>query len=278
MNDDLPLGRSVDYPTRYHPSVLRRIERRVGREEVGIPENLPFTGEDIWNCYELSWLAPSGLPQVGVLTLHVPAESPCIVESKSLKLYLNGLNGATFEDAEDVAGVIEADLLKETGSAVGVTIRCVGDLDSPRDFTSFCLDGQLVSTKDYRRDPGLLKASTKIGADAVHTHLFPDCLPDHGPAGLGVGGDRLPGESSRPGVGASLSRFLPGDGGLPRGGGRAGIRRSHRGDRGDGAHGGRAVSSTGRHRHQSVPVDFGVGSAEGTPAEAVDWRVGCFPI
>ena len=177
MNDDLPLGRSVDYPTRYDPAVLRRIERRVGREEVGIPETLPFTGEDIWNCYELSWLAPSGLPRVGVLTLHVPAESPCIVESKSLKLYLNGLNGATFEDAEDVAAVIETDLSKETGSAVGVTIRSVGDLDSPRDFTSFCLDGQLVSTKDYRRDPGLLKASAKIGADAVHTHLFRTVCP-----------------------------------------------------------------------------------------------------
>ena len=278
MNDDLPLGRSVDYPTRYDPSVLRRIERRVGREEVGIPENLPFTGEDIWNCYELSWLAPSGLPQVGVLTLHVPAESPCIVESKSLKLYLNGLNGATFEDAEDVAGVIEADLSKETGSAVGVTIRSVGDLDSPRDFTSFCLDGQLVSTSDYRRDPGLLKASTKIGADAVHTHLFRTVCPitgqpDWGSVAIAYRGNLL----DR----ASVLRYLVSyreTAGLPRGGGRAGIRRSHRGDRGDGAHGGRPVSSTGRHRHQSVPVDFGVGSAEGTPAEAVDWRVGCFPF
>ena len=177
MNDDLPLGRSVAYPTCYDPSVLRRIERRVSREEIGIRENLPFTGEDVWNCYELSWLAPSGLPRVGVLSLRVPAESPCIVESKSLKLYLNGLSGATFEDADDVAAVIETDLSKKTGSAVRVAIRSVGDLDSPRDFTSFCLDGQPVSTSDYQHDPDLLTASAKIGADAIHTHLFRTVCP-----------------------------------------------------------------------------------------------------
>ena len=177
MNDDLPLGRNVAYPTCYDPSALRRIERRVAREEIGIPENLPFVGEDVWNCYELSWLASSGLPRVGVLTLRVPAASPCIVESKSMKLYLNGFSGATFEDADDVAAVIETDLSKETGSAVRVTIRSIGDFDSPRDFTSFCLDGQPVSTSNYQHDPDLLTASAKIGADAVHTHLFRTVCP-----------------------------------------------------------------------------------------------------
>ena len=177
MNDDLPLGRSVPYPTRHDPSVLRRIERRVARQRIAIGEELPFTGEDVWNCYELSWLAPSGLPCAGVLTLRVPAASPCIVESKSLKLYLNGFSGMVFEDAGAIAGVIEADLAREVGSAVPATIRGIGELDSPRDFGSFCLDDLPVPVDCYQCAPELLKPTGRVGADAVHTHLFRTVCP-----------------------------------------------------------------------------------------------------
>ena len=96
MNDDLPLGQRVAYPRTYDPSVLRTIERCAARQKIGIGDPLPFLGEDVWTCYELSWLAPSGLPRVGILTLRIPAASPRIVESKSLKLYLGGFGGSKF--------------------------------------------------------------------------------------------------------------------------------------------------------------------------------------
>ena len=73
MSDDLPLGRPVNAPMHYDPAVLRSIERRTARRGMGIGEELPFSGEDVWNCYELSWLSPSGLPRAGVLTVRVPA-------------------------------------------------------------------------------------------------------------------------------------------------------------------------------------------------------------
>ena len=44
---------------------------------------------DLWNCYELSWLLPSGKPVVAIGEFEIPADSPNIIESKSFKLYLN---------------------------------------------------------------------------------------------------------------------------------------------------------------------------------------------
>ena len=177
MNDDLPLGRRVAHPGNYDPSVLRTIKRHTARQELGIGDPLPFQGEDVWNCYELSWLAPSGLPRVGILTLRVPADSPQIVESKSLKLYLGGLGGSKFEDSAAVCSAIEADLSRETGSAVRASINGPDDTQRLGDFATYCLDDLPVSVDRYKRSPGLLATTGKTGHDAVHTHLFRSVCP-----------------------------------------------------------------------------------------------------
>ncbi len=62
-------------------------------------ESLPYSGVDIWNCYELSWLLPSGKPVVAIGEFRIPADSPNIIESKSFKLYLNSLNQSVFDSA-----------------------------------------------------------------------------------------------------------------------------------------------------------------------------------
>lgn len=177
MNDDLPLGRRVAYPGSYDPSVLRTLERCTAREEIGIGDPLPFLGEDVWNCYELSWLALSGLPRVGVLTLRVPADSARIVESKSLKLYLGGLGGSKFENSAAVRSTIEGDLSRETGSAVEVTASELDDVQRPADCATFCLDHLPVTVDRYERSPDLLVTTGNIGRDAVHTHLFRSVCP-----------------------------------------------------------------------------------------------------
>ena len=177
MADDLPLGRRVTPPTRYDPSVLRAIERQPARRKLGIDDELPFTGEDVWHGYELSWLAPSGVPRVGVLTLRIPAESTRIVESKSLKLYLNGFSGETFEDAGRVARTIREDLTRETDREVRTSIRSSEEIDLPCDFTSFCLDALPASAEHYEPATQLLIGSRERGADAVHTHLFRAMCP-----------------------------------------------------------------------------------------------------
>ncbi len=177
MDHDLPLGRPVDYPKRYDPSVLRRIERRSGREALGIPVTLPFTGEDVWRCYEFSWLAPTGVPRVGVLTMRVPVASPYIVESKSLKLYINGFASTSFDGIDDAVAHLEEDLGRVAEKAVRISIKALEDTETLRSFKSACLDGLAVTTEHYRRAPGLLVSTGESGRDAVHTNLFRTLCP-----------------------------------------------------------------------------------------------------
>jgi 7-cyano-7-deazaguanine reductase len=118
---DLPLGRAVDYPRGYDPALLFPIPRAHGRAGLGLGDgDLPFIGKDRWHAYELGWLDARGKPAVATATITVPAQSPQLVESKSLKLYLNSLNAERFDDGEAVRGRIATDLSRAAGAAVDV--------------------------------------------------------------------------------------------------------------------------------------------------------------
>ena len=98
---DSGLGRATVYPAHYDPGLLFPIPRAQGRAALGLADNgLPFTGHDRWHAYELAWLDARGKPVVDVATFLVPADSPNLVESKSLKLYLSSYrnHGAFHED------------------------------------------------------------------------------------------------------------------------------------------------------------------------------------
>ena len=116
--DHSPLGREVAYPQHYDATLLYPIPRVLGREAIGVAAPLPFLGHDRWNAYELSWLEPGGKPRAATATLQVPADSPNLVESKSLKLYLNSFNASRFADAEAVRARIEVDLSQAAGAPV----------------------------------------------------------------------------------------------------------------------------------------------------------------
>ena len=120
LPDTLPLGREVAYPSQYDPGLLHPIPRTLAREALDLATPPPFTGHDRWQVYELSWLDPHGLPQVACATVHVPASSPALIESKSLKLYLNSLNAERFDTANAVFARIAEDLSHVAGAAVQV--------------------------------------------------------------------------------------------------------------------------------------------------------------
>lgn len=115
---DSLLGREVAYPTRYDPSLLFPIARASGRAAIELSAPLPFIGRDRWHAYELSWLDARGKPRVATATFVVPCESPCLVESKSLKLYLNSLNSQRFDSEAAVLRTIADDLSRVAGAPV----------------------------------------------------------------------------------------------------------------------------------------------------------------
>ena len=166
---DLPLGKQVDAPRHVDASVLRSIDRAVARERLGVGEPLPFDGEDVWRCYELSWLRPGGLPRIGVLTLRIPCASVATVESKSLKLYLNGFAHTEFASAEVVAMRIAADLEVLTGAAVAAELAEGPGDGTASDFSSFCLDGLPVGVDRYEPDAALLERTGSRRAEKPFT-------------------------------------------------------------------------------------------------------------
>ena len=118
----LPLGKNTAYPSEYDPGVLFAIPREDNRVRFsGTP--LPFHGIDVWNAWELTWLANNGLPQVATAEIRVPADSVNLIESKSLKLYLNSYAMTRFDDAEKVSLSIAQDLSDCAAGDVSVNLQ-----------------------------------------------------------------------------------------------------------------------------------------------------------
>ena len=117
-SDKGPLGQKVDAPDVYSPQVLFPIPRMRGRSLLNLaePESLPFEGTDIWTAYELSWLNQAGVPRRGVLELRIPCNTVNLVESKSLKLYLNSLSFKRFSAESEVLSTIVSDVSPILGS------------------------------------------------------------------------------------------------------------------------------------------------------------------
>ncbi|WP_132985969.1 NADPH-dependent 7-cyano-7-deazaguanine reductase QueF [Luteimonas terricola] len=197
MTSELPLGREVAYPRSYDPSLLFPIARDQGRAALGIASGaLPFAGHDRWHAYELSWLGPRGKPDTATATFLVPADSPRLVESKSLKLYLNSLNSTRFTGRDEVRARIAADLSAAAGAAVTVGFGLPpldmgtgleGDGDGARaaatlpgtDPAPVSIDGIAVDCDEYDApNPALLAADP---GDLVHEVLHSALLKSNCP-------------------------------------------------------------------------------------------------
>lgn len=108
-------------PDSVDPSLLVGVPRVLNRTAYEIDEdNLPFDGRDTWNCYEFSTLTDNGFPVSGLLRISYPSSSVCIVESKSLKLYLNSFNMMKNGDCvESVRANVEARIYDDLCPVLG---------------------------------------------------------------------------------------------------------------------------------------------------------------
>ena len=176
-----PLGKSTEYVSQYTPGLLYPIPRALKWAELGLDgANLPFRGVDVWTCYELSWLLPSGKPVVAIAEFAIPAASPNIIESKSFKLYLNSLNQSVFASTVELQAALEKDLSQVAGAPVGVVLWSLDDwaargIQRP---AGRCIDDLEVSLERYA-DPQskLLSIGAARDSQRLHSHLLKSNCP-----------------------------------------------------------------------------------------------------
>jgi len=165
--EDSLLGKAVAYADQYDPTLLYPIARAPKRAEIGVPATPPFIGADLWTAYELSWLNLRGKPQVAIAQFTVPAETPNIIESKSLKLYLNSYNNTRLADAAEVQARLRADLSEalwrgsDRCGSVGVTLIAPQQFDQQliQKLDGMNLDRLDVECTHYTPAPELLAAA-----------------------------------------------------------------------------------------------------------------------
>ena len=182
-----PLGESSQYAEGYSPNRLFPMPRAEGRSAVGLLGALDWYGQDVWTGYEFSWLNERGKPEVAVLRLTVAAASSHIVESKSMKLYLNGYAQTRFDSTSKVRDRLAEDLSHAFGGAVAVELVALAEPSlGVSELAGYCLDELDVEITDYQRNPDLLVLAATQGAketketpvtQVLTTHLFRSLCP-----------------------------------------------------------------------------------------------------
>jgi len=180
MSTENPLGEKIPSPSKYDPGILYPIPRWPARSLLDIDKKILMYGLDHWHAYELSWLNLKGKPQVAVGEFLFDADSENIVESKSLKLYLNSFNQERFESSEKLADVIRNDLSAVSKSQVTVNISILGQGEAAqvqlRQGSS--LDQLDIELEDYEPDASLLQTTSDAAFDeCIYSDLFKSNCP-----------------------------------------------------------------------------------------------------
>lgn len=177
-----PLGKSSEYPDSYDPNLLFPVARDENRRRIGLEDGRwPWFGEDLWQAWEVSWLRPGGVPAVAWAEIFVPAASPSIIESKSLKLYLNSLNQHVFSTSEQLVETVVSDLSSACGAAVRVNLHSVDEsgeaIGRPEGYR--LIDDEPVADVVYQYAPESL--AVEQGAEVVTEQLCSHLLKSNCP-------------------------------------------------------------------------------------------------
>ena len=182
-----PLGEKISLKHDFSHKLLFPIERALTREasEIKATENNKniFNGVDIWNAYEISWLNNKGKPEVATGEFTIPCHSPFLIESKSLKLYLNSLNQTKFNSKTEVELIITKHLSELTQSKVLVSLSFLeenkeGSLTSLQTLPGLCIDSLDVTIDTYTLKPSFLKnESSTVVRETLYSNLLKsNCL------------------------------------------------------------------------------------------------------
>ncbi|MGE8541230.1 MAG: NADPH-dependent 7-cyano-7-deazaguanine reductase QueF [Acinetobacter sp.] len=172
------LGKDTNYPTEYQPDILFPIARATARASYSHVEGIQ-QGKDWWHVFEISWLNAQGIPQVAIGRLTLPATSPNLIESKSLKLYFNSMNFTAFDSKEAFKATVEKDLSAAAGADVTIDLFHADDVQIS-DPQGFCIDELVPSELENHPNAALLALDQTDDAEVdvqFYSHLLRSNCP-----------------------------------------------------------------------------------------------------
>lgn len=172
------LGKDTNYPTEYQPDILFPISRAPAREKYAHVEAIQ-QGKDWWHVFEISWLNAAGVPQVAIGRITLPAFSPNLIESKSLKLYFNSLNFTKFDSKEAFIATVEKDLSKAAGAEITLDLFHVDELEISKP-EGICIDDLTPERLKNHPDASLLSLDQQSDENIevqLYSHLLRSNCP-----------------------------------------------------------------------------------------------------
>ena len=172
----LLLGQKTIYRDIYNPNLLDPIER-ISQ----VSKNSMF-GYDLWHIYELSWLDLNGMPQVALGNILYLSESPKLIESKSLKLYLNSFNNSKFSSKQAVIDTIKTDLSTILETEIWIEIFNINIQCEITTLSGICLDNLQLKVDKFdfdNRNQYLSKLilSNEITSEKFYSNLLRSNCP-----------------------------------------------------------------------------------------------------
>lgn len=161
------LGKKSSGSEKYDSSLLVAIPRDENRKCFNISnDNLPFLGWDIWHAYEFSVMMENNVPVTRLIKIKYNCNSKFLIESKSLKLYLNSFNMSKFGDSvteclEICKKIIEKDLKENLKTNVEVNF-IENNTDAIKIFQKYInmydiVDLTSLTVNHFKENPELLK-------------------------------------------------------------------------------------------------------------------------
>lgn len=177
------LGSSTSYAVysdQFDSSLLNPMPRKIARDDWGIIGN-EFVGYDVWHCHESTFLTNAGVPISGTLKFVYSCQSENMIESKSMKLYLNSFDmchmGDSIEDSiKNYTNQIKSDLEKVLQTKVEVGFFSNSDqikkknlLENYYDVTDIC-DLNEMKIDDYHSKQNHIELKSSGGSISLFTN------------------------------------------------------------------------------------------------------------
>lgn len=194
-----PLGKNSSYVSSYSPELLFPIPRIGKRNEIHVPDILPFFGFDTWNAYEVSWLTKKGKPQNAIIQFDINAHSKNIVESKSFKLYLNSFNNTRLSSSNELEQLLKNDIAQAVEGEVHIKIYTLDDFLNQKieTFEGVNIDEEDIELNEFDVNPELLEINNNNKVvEVIYSHLLKsNCLvtgqPDWGSIQISYHGPQI---------------------------------------------------------------------------------------